>query len=39
MPDNGYAGSILHVDLTRGEIKSEPLDMELAKVFIGGVGQ
>ena len=38
MPDNGYAGSILHVDLTRGEIKSEPLDMELAKVFIGGVG-
>ncbi|MDY7037006.1 MAG: aldehyde ferredoxin oxidoreductase N-terminal domain-containing protein, partial [Thermodesulfobacteriota bacterium] len=38
MTDNGYAGKILYVNLSTGEIKSEPLDMELARAFIGGVG-
>ncbi|MDP2647498.1 MAG: aldehyde ferredoxin oxidoreductase N-terminal domain-containing protein [Desulfobacterales bacterium] len=38
MTANGYAGWILHVDLTTGEIAKVPLDMELAKAFIGGVG-
>ena len=34
----GYAGAILHVDLTSGEIRKEPLDLDLAKRFIGGFG-
>lgn len=34
----GYAGSILYVDLSRGEIRKEPLDPELARAFIGGHG-
>jgi len=35
---NGYAGSILRVNLTTGEIKKEPLDLEVARNFIGGMG-
>ncbi|MDP2645145.1 MAG: aldehyde ferredoxin oxidoreductase C-terminal domain-containing protein [Desulfobacterales bacterium] len=38
MTANGYAGRILQVDLTTGKIDEIPLDMELAKAFIGGVG-
>jgi aldehyde:ferredoxin oxidoreductase len=34
----GYAGKILYVDLTSGKSKTEPLDMEMAKKFIGGCG-
>ena len=38
MTYHGYAGSVLYVDLTSGEIKKEPLDLEVAKKFIGGFG-
>ena len=34
----GYAGSILYVDLANGETKKEPLDIELARKFVGGWG-
>jgi len=34
----GYAGRILHVDLTTGKIETEPLKEELARKYIGGIG-
>jgi aldehyde:ferredoxin oxidoreductase len=34
----GYAGRILHVDLTSGAVKTEKLDEETAKKYIGGIG-
>ncbi|MDY6852601.1 MAG: aldehyde ferredoxin oxidoreductase N-terminal domain-containing protein [Thermodesulfobacteriota bacterium] len=34
----GFAGKILHVDLTSGEIRNEPLDPVLAEKYIGGLG-
>lgn len=34
----GYAGKILYVDLTTGKTRTEPLDMDMAKDFIGGWG-
>ncbi len=34
----GYAGKCLFVDLTSGRIKTEPLDMEKARKFLGGIG-
>ncbi|MFQ6073875.1 MAG: aldehyde ferredoxin oxidoreductase family protein [Candidatus Bathyarchaeia archaeon] len=34
----GYAGRILHVDLTTGKVETEPLKEELAKKYIGGIG-
>jgi len=34
----GYAGKIIYVDLTSGQTRTEPLDMEMAKKFIGGWG-
>jgi len=34
----GYAGRILHVDLTSGKTWTEPLKEELAKKYIGGIG-
>ena len=34
----GYGGSILHVNLTNGDVKKEPLDLELVRKFIGGAG-
>ena len=34
----GYAGRILRVDLTDGKIENEPLDVELAKKYVGGMG-
>jgi len=33
-----YAGKILHIDLTSGKVETKPLNMELAKEFIGGIG-
>lgn len=38
MTAGGYAGSILHVNLSTGEIKKELLDSDLARTFIGGFG-
>lgn len=34
----GYAGNILYVNLTSGSIRSEPLDAEMARTYIGGAG-
>ena len=34
----GYAGNILHVNLTNNEFRKELLDPELAKKFLGGWG-
>ncbi len=34
----GWAGKILDIDLTSGEIKDVPLDMEMARLFLGGRG-
>ena len=33
-----YAGKILRVNLTTGEISTEPLSQKLAKEYIGGIG-
>jgi len=38
MEYKGYAGNILHMDLSSGSIRKEPLDLEQAKLFIGGWG-
>jgi len=38
MEIGGYAGNILHVDLTKNEVKKEPVAPELAKAFLGGLG-
>lgn len=38
MKIGGYAGKILRVNLTTGAIEKEPLDMDLAKKFIGPEG-
>ena len=34
----GYAGTVLQVDLSRGEVHKEPLDEGLARAYIGGRG-
>jgi len=34
----GYMGKILRVNLTRGELKDEPIDRSVAKDYIGGAG-
>ncbi len=34
----GYANKILHVDLSSGKTKTEPLGEEVAKNFLGGAG-
>ena len=34
----GYAGKILYVNLSSGKINTEPLDMDLARKYIGGCG-
>jgi aldehyde:ferredoxin oxidoreductase len=38
MEFGGYAGNILHVNLTDGSIRKQPLDTELIKNSIGGAG-
>lgn len=35
---NGWMGKLLVVDLASGEITTQPLDMEMARLFIGGRG-
>ncbi|MBN2049884.1 MAG: aldehyde ferredoxin oxidoreductase family protein [Spirochaetales bacterium] len=35
---NGYAGTILRVDLTNGKLKEDKLDPSFARQYIGGVG-
>lgn len=35
---NGWAGKILDIDLSSLSVKSYPLDMEMAKLFLGGRG-
>ena len=34
----GYAGRVLHVDMTTGKTSVEPLNEEYAKKYIGGIG-
>ncbi len=34
----GYAGQLLYIDLTSGSVEKKPLDMQLARDFIGGLG-
>lgn len=34
----GWAGKILDIDLTSGEISTHPLDREMARLFLGGRG-
>lgn len=34
----GYAGRVLHVDMTTGRTSVEPLNEEYAKKYIGGIG-
>ena len=35
---SGYCGQLLRIDLTTGKITKEPIDLELAKKYIGGRG-
>jgi aldehyde:ferredoxin oxidoreductase len=35
---NGYAGRVLHVDLSTGKTNVEPLNEDFAKKYIGGIG-
>jgi aldehyde:ferredoxin oxidoreductase len=35
---NGYMGKLLHVDLSQGRLRDEPLKEELARSFVGGSG-
>ncbi len=34
----GYAGNILYVNLTSGNVRKEPLDPDMARTYIGGAG-
>ena len=38
MEFHGYAGQLLYVDLSSGEVGKEPLDLDMARAFIGGFG-
>jgi len=38
MIETGYAGQILHVDLTTGKVTRNPLEEHLARSYIGGFG-
>ncbi|MBN1689500.1 MAG: hypothetical protein JW901_00585 [Dehalococcoidia bacterium] len=38
MEFGGYAGNILHINLTDGSIRKQPLDADLIKNYIGGAG-
>ena len=35
---SGWAGKILDIDLSTGAIRNYPLDMDMARLFIGGRG-
>ena len=34
----GFAGNILHIDLTTGDIRTTSLDFRLAEKYVGGFG-
>ncbi len=38
MIKGGFSGKILHVDLSKGNIRTEPLDASMAEQFVGGLG-
>ncbi len=38
MKVGGYAGQVLYIDLTKEEIKKEPLDLDMARKYLGGFG-
>lgn len=38
MKTGGYAGRVLMIDLTKEEIRKEPLDLDIARKFLGGFG-
>ncbi|UCH08615.1 MAG: hypothetical protein JSV55_06490 [Deltaproteobacteria bacterium] len=38
MRAGGYAKQVLYIDLTKEEIKKEPLDLDMARKFLGGFG-
>ncbi|MCK4821712.1 aldehyde ferredoxin oxidoreductase, partial [bacterium] len=38
MKYHGYVGQILYIDLTNRSIRKEPLDIDLIKNYIGGMG-
>lgn len=38
MKSCGFGGRILYVDLTRGEVKTVPLDYRTAEEYVGGLG-
>jgi len=38
MKTGGFAGNVLYVDLTRETVRQEPLDLQLAENFLGGLG-
>ena len=38
VPISGYRGKILRINLTEREVKTEPLDEENARKFVGGSG-
>ena len=38
MKVGGYAGQVLFIDLTRERIEKEPLDLDMARKFLGGFG-
>jgi aldehyde:ferredoxin oxidoreductase len=38
MEFGGYAGNILHINLTDGSVRKQPLDTDLIKNYIGGAG-
>lgn len=33
-----YTGKILHVDVSKGKVRTETFDEEFAKTYIGGTG-
>jgi aldehyde:ferredoxin oxidoreductase len=35
---HGYAGKVLYVDLDTGKTRTEPLNMDYAKKYVGGIG-
>ena len=38
MKVGGYAGQVLTIDLTKESIQKEPLDLEMARKYLGGFG-
>ncbi len=38
MKVGGYAGQVLYIDLSKEDVKKEPLDLDLAHEYLGGFG-